>query len=60
VSEDTTGITETTDESDSVTINELFVNKVENDEICNGLREQINAIIKWDKEVWDDIDSARN
>jgi hypothetical protein len=32
-------------------------NKIKNDEICNGLRLQIESIIKWDK---DEFDSSRN
>ena len=60
VPKDTARIIEDTSEPSAITIDDLFGNKVKNDEICNGLRTQINAIIKWDKEVWHDTNSAGN
>lgn len=53
-------ITETTSGPSTITIDDIFENKIKNDEICNGLRTQINSIIKWDKEAWHDTNSAGN
>lgn len=44
----------------SLTIDDLMANKLKNDEICHGLREQINSIRKWDKEVWNGSNSSGN
>jgi hypothetical protein len=60
VPENTTRITEATSGPSTITIDDIFENKIKNDEICNGLRTQINAIIKWDKEAWHDTNSAGN
>jgi len=60
VPENTTRITEATSGPSTITIDDIFENKIKNDEICNGLRTQINAIIKWDKEAWNDTNSAGN
>lgn len=60
VPENTARIIETSSEPSTITIDDIFENKIKNDEICNGLRTQINSIIKWDKEVWHDFDSAGN
>jgi len=57
---DTTRIIETTSGLSTITIDDIFENKIKNDELCNGLRTQINAIIKWDKEAWHDTNSAGN
>ena len=57
MSEDSTGVTETASTTSTITIAELMDNKIKNDEICNGLRLQIESIIKWDK---DEFDSSRN
>jgi hypothetical protein len=60
VPKDTARIIEASSEPSTITIDNIFENKIKNDEICNGLRTQINSIIKWDKEVWNDTNSARN
>jgi len=60
VPENSARVTETTSSPSTVTIDDVFENKLKNDEICNGFRQQIEAIIKWDKEAWHDIDSAGN
>jgi len=60
VPKDTTRIIETTSGLSTITIDDIFENKIKNDELCNGLRTQINAIIKWDKEAWHDTNSAGN
>jgi hypothetical protein len=60
VPENTARITEATSGPSTITIDDIFENKIKNDEICNGLRTQINAIIKWDKEAWNDTNSAGN
>lgn len=39
-------------EDTGLTVEDLLDNKAENDEICNGLREQIEAIIKWDEDTY--------
>lgn len=57
---DTARVIETTSKPSTITIDDVFENKIKNDEICNGLRTQINAIIKWDKEAWNDTNSAGN
>jgi len=60
VPENSARITEATSGPSTITIDDVFENKIKNDEICNGLRTQINAIIKWDKEAWHDTNSAGN
>lgn len=60
LSKDTTGTTETTNSTSTLTVDDLLANKLKNDEICNGLRQQLEAIIKWDKEAWHDTNSAGN
>ena len=57
---DTTGTTERTSTTSTTTVDDLLDNKIKNDEICNGLRLQLEAIIKWDKEAWHDTNSAGN
>lgn len=60
VPENSARVTEATSGPSTITIDDVFDNKIKNDEICNGLRTQINAIIKWDKEAWHDTNSAGN
>ena len=60
VPKDSTGTAKTTVPTSTITVEDLMLNKLRNDEICNGLRQQIESIIKWDKEVWNDFDSAGN
>lgn len=60
VPENTARIIEATSGPSTITIDDIFENKIKNDELCNGLRTQINAIIKWDKEAWHDTNSAGN
>jgi hypothetical protein len=62
VPKDSARTTETTSTSSTspITVDDLLANKLQNDEICNGLRDQLEAIIKWDKDIWHDIDSAGN
>ena len=60
VPEDTTGTPSFSTASSTVTINDMMHNKLVNDAICNGIRDQLISIIKWDKEVWNDFDSAGN
>lgn len=57
---DSPGTTESTISTSSLTIEDLMANKLKNDEICHGLREQIKSIIKWDKEVWNGSNSSGN
>ena len=45
-------VIETSSTSSGVSAEELFQNKLENDEICNGLRLQLEAIIKWDADTY--------
>lgn len=49
---DTKGTTESTNTSSGISAESLFQNKLENDEICNGLRKQLDAIIKWDLDTY--------
>ena len=51
---DTKGTTESTPTSSGVSTEELFQNKLSNDVICNGMRQQLEAIIKWNKETYGD------
>lgn len=37
---------------EGVGISLLYENIIENDNICNDIRDQLEAIIKWDKETW--------
>lgn len=60
VSKDTSRAVEETTTPSTITLEDLYTNKIENDAICNGLRKQIEAIIDWDKEVWHDSDSSGN
>ena len=60
VPKDPTGIAALPSASSTVTIEDALHNKIVNDAICNGLRDQLISIIKWDKEVWNDFDSAGN
>jgi hypothetical protein len=60
VPKDSARITEATSTPSTITIDDVFENKLKNDEICNGFRQQIEAIIKWDKEAWHDTNSAGN
>lgn len=57
---DSAGTSEGTTSTSSLTIEDLMANKLKNDEICHGLREQIKSIIKWDKEVWNGSNSSGN
>lgn len=49
---DTKGTSESTNASSGISAEDIFQNKLENDEICNGLRKQINAIIKWSNDTY--------
>ena len=51
LSENTTRVPEETS-TGGRTLEEVFENRKVNAEICNELREQINSIIKWDKETY--------
>ena len=60
VPKDSSGVTTGTSTSSDITIEEAIHNKIVNDAICNGIRDQLISIIKWDKEVWHDTNSAGN
>ena len=60
LSKDSAGTSEGTLSTSSLTLDDLMANKLKNDEICHGLREQINSIRKWDKEVWNGSNSSGN
>lgn len=60
VPKDTSRASKTSESTNTVTVNDLFENKLKNDEICDGLRLQLDKIIQWDKETWHDTDSTRN
>jgi len=52
---DSTGTTDSTPTSnpiEGVDIKLVLEKDIENDRICNGLRSQINSIIKWDRETY--------
>ena len=50
MSKNPTGIVKETSTTSSFTLEELIDNKIKNDKICNELRDQVEAIIQWDKE----------
>lgn len=60
VPSDSSGTTALSTTTSNITIEDAMHNKVVNDAICNGIRDQLISIIKWDKEVWHDFDSAGN
>ena len=60
VSKDSSGTSSISTASSNITIDDAMHNKIVNDAICNGIRDQLISIIKWDKEVWHDFDSAGN
>jgi len=49
---DTKGITDTSNTASGITIEDLYANKLENDKICNGLRDQLEAIIQWNHDTY--------
>ena len=60
VSKDSSGTSSISTTPSDITIDDAMHNKIVNDAICNGIRDQLISIIKWDKEVWHDFDSAGN
>lgn len=60
VPSDSSGTTALSTTPSNITVEDAMHNKIVNDAICNGIRDQLISIIKWDKEVWHDFDSAGN
>jgi len=49
---DTKTVIETSNASSGINIEELFQNKLANDVICNGMRAQLESIIKWNEDTY--------
>lgn len=49
---DTKGIAEATNASSGIDLTKLYENKLVNDNICNGMRQQLEAIIQWNKDTY--------
>ena len=49
---DTKGTSEATNASSGIELTKLYENKLANDVICNGMRQQLEAIIQWNKDTY--------
>ena len=48
----TKGSNEATNASSGIDLTKLYENKLVNDNICNGMRQQLEAIIQWNKDTY--------